>query len=464
MTAFWCELAHLPDGVASRVRILTSGGAIGAIEVGADPRPGDERLAGLVIPGLANTHSHAFHRALRGRTNDAGGTFWTWRERMYEVAARLDPDTYLALARAAYAEMALNGITAVGEFHYLHHAPGGVPYSDPIAMSRALVAAATDAGIRLTLVDTCYLAGGLDAGGYLPLSPEQLRFSDGDAAGWARRHQAVRGLVGDRVVVGAALHSVRAVPADQLAAVAQAAEGEPLHVHLSEQPAENDACLDAHGVTPTRLLADHGILGPGTTAVHAIHLTPADIALLGQTGTGVCACPTTEADLADGIGPFPELAAAGSPLSLGTDQHVRSDILLEAQRLEAHQRLRSGERGAFDPDALLRSATENGHRALGQSGGRLEVGAPADLVALDRSSPRTAGTDPAQAVQVATGADVRAVVIGGEVVVRDGVHRLGDVGALLAEAIEHLQDSQRHTPGANGCSDAMTSGSGGEGL
>lgn len=436
MSAFWCEQAHLPDGVASRVRIATSGGAIVEIEAGADPQPGDDQLAGLTIPGLANAHSHAFHRALRGRTHDQGGTFWTWRERMYTVANRLDPDSYLALARATYAEMALAGITAVGEFHYVHHQPDGTPYADPLAMSRALAQAATEAGIRLTLLDTCYLTGGLGDQGYLPLAPEQLRFSDGDAERWAQRHEALRTLANDHVVIGAAVHSIRAVPADQLGTVLAAlGPDEPLHVHLSEQVAENEVCLAAHGVTPTRLLADHGLLGPRTTAVHAIHVNLADMGLLGRSGTHVCACPTTEADLADGIGPFPELIAAGSPIALGTDQHVTSDILLEAQRLDAHERLRTGERAGFGPESLLRFATENGHRALGQPGGRLEIGAPADLVAIDLTTPRTAGTDPAQAIQVATGAEVRTVVVGGEEIARDGTHRLGDVGTLLTSAV-----------------------------
>src|SRR5690606_22629129 len=191
--------------------LVVEGGAIAAVERDADAEPGDERLAGLVLPGLANAHSHVFHRALRGRTHDDGGTFWTWRERMYAVAARLDPDRYLALARAAYAEMALAGTTSVGELHYLHHRPDGAPYDDPHAMAVALVQAAADAGVRLTLLDTCYLAGGLDATGSMPLAPEQRRFSDGDAERWAARHEGVRTLAGERVVVGAAIHSVRAV-------------------------------------------------------------------------------------------------------------------------------------------------------------------------------------------------------------------------------------------------------------
>ena len=188
---------------------------------------------------------------------------------MYAVAARLDPDSYRALATAAYAEMALAGVTAVAEFHYLHHGPGGVPYADPHAMRDALRAAAADAGVRLTVLDTCYLAGGFDT----PLEGPQLRFGDRDVHAWAERAADADGV---------AVHSVRAVPRDALAVVAKAAEGRPLHVHLSEQPAENAACSRRHGLTPTGLLAAEGVLGPHATAVHATHLTDADIALLGR--------------------------------------------------------------------------------------------------------------------------------------------------------------------------------------
>src|SRR5215207_7319660 len=182
------------------------------------PQADDHLLRGVTLPGLANGHSHAFHRALRGRTHRDGGTFWTWRRQMYAVAAALDPDRYLALARAVYAEMVLAGYTVVGEFHYLHHAPGGRPYADRNAMGAALVQAAAEAGIRLTLLDTCYLAGGLTAGGHQPLDPVQARFSDGDVAAWAAR----AGGLGDGPTVrtGVAAHSVRAVPEDALAVVA----------------------------------------------------------------------------------------------------------------------------------------------------------------------------------------------------------------------------------------------------
>ncbi len=316
-----------------------------------------------------------------------------------------------------------------------------MPYDDPNAMGMALVQAAAEAGVRLTLLDTLYLAGGLGPDGYLPLDPVQTRFSDGSVEAWQQRTEPLERLGDewDHARAAAAVHSVRAVPPDALAALAALGDRRgPLHVHLSEQPAENDACVAAHGVTPTRLLADHGLLGPWTTAVHAIHLTDEDVALLGGSGTTICACPTTEADLADGTGRFPELVAAGSPLCLGTDQHVTTDLLAEAQRLDQHERLRSGRRATFGPAFLLDALGENGFEALGDRGGRLEEGAAGDLVALRLDSPRTAGVDPGQAVLVATADDVHTVVMDGVEMVSDGVHRLGDVGRLLAEAIEPL--------------------------
>ncbi|HEX7302497.1 formimidoylglutamate deiminase [Lentzea sp.] len=423
MVNFWCERAWLPDGLADRVLVRVENGLIASVST-VDTIPlGVRRLHGVVVPGFANAHSHAFHRALRGRTHGGGGTFWTWREGMYALASRLTPQSYYRLARAVYGEMALAGVSAVGEFHYVHDGSN--------EFGHALREAAKDAGIRLTLLDTCYLAGGIGQ----PLSEVQQRFSDGTAERWASR---VRELESDDVMrVGAAIHSVRAVPRDELSTVAQAFPDAPLHVHLSEQPAENEACLAAYGRTPTQLLEEAGALSPRTTAVHATHLTPRDIATLGRTGTGACFCPTTEADLADGIGPARELADAGSPLSLGSDQHAVVDPLLETRALEHGERLRTGQRGRFSPEELLQAATR--HSALGWDGGRIEVGAPCDLVAISCSTPRTAGSLPQQVFLSATASDVDTVVVGGRVVASGGVHEtLGDVGRLLADAIEEL--------------------------
>lgn len=428
----------IEPGVALDVR----DGRIAAVRPGTPaPPPGAEVLRGLTLPGLANAHSHAFHRALRGTVQVGSGTFWTWREVMYATAARLTPDTYHALARAVYAEMALAGITAVGEFHYVHHAPGGTPYADPNAMGEALVAAAAEAGIRITLLDTAYLSSGF---GQPPTAP-QLRFSDGTADAWAERCSVLKER--DHARIGAAIHSVRAVPADQLATVARWAEERraPLHVHLSEQTAENDACREAHGRTPTRLLADHGVLGPRTTGVHNTHLTAEDISLIGGSGTGTCMCPTTERDLADGIGPAVALQQAGSPLSLGSDSHAVIDPFEEARAMELNERLRTRTRGHWTAAALLRAASADGHAALGwEDAGALEPGALADFTTIALDSVRTAGPLPRlgaeTAVFAASAADVSHTVVGGRHVVRDGVHSLvPDVPQALADAVEALR-------------------------
>ncbi|MFF3454842.1 formimidoylglutamate deiminase [Streptomyces sp. NPDC002730] len=444
---YWAEHAWLDTNVEPGVALEVTDGRITAVRKGAEvPPPGAVVLRGLTIPGLANAHSHAFHRALRGTVQVGSGTFWTWREVMYQVASRLTPETYFSLARAVYAEMALAGITVVGEFHYLHHAPGGVAYSDPNAMGEALIAAAADAGIRITLLDTAYLSSAIrdKHSGEAP-NKHQLRFSDGTAEAWAERASALKS--SDHALIGAALHSVRAVPAAQLSTVAQWAEARraPLHVHLSEQTAENDACRAAHGCTPTRLLADHGVLGPRTTGVHNTHLTNEDIALLGSSATGTCMCPTTERDLADGIGPAATLQREGSPLSLGSDSHAVIDLLEEARAMELNERLRTRTRGHWTAAALLRAATEDGHAALGwHDAGRLEPGAPADFTTVALDSVRTAGPVPRLAAETAvfaaTAADVRHTVVAGRHVVRDGVHTLiPDVARALAESIDALR-------------------------
>ncbi|MFJ7078317.1 formimidoylglutamate deiminase [Streptomyces sp. NPDC098781] len=447
---YWLEHAwlgtHVEPGVA--LTVSTSGSAAGgdgritAVRTGVPtPPPGAEILRGLTLPGLANAHSHAFHRALRGTVQVGSGTFWTWREVMYATADRLTPETYHALARAVYAEMALAGVTAVGEFHYVHHAPGGTPYADPNAMGEALIAAAAEAGIRITLLDTAYLSSGF---GQAPDS-HQLRFSDGDAEAWAERCSVLKEQ--DHARIGAAIHSVRAVPADQLETVARWAEERraPLHVHLSEQTAENEACREIHGCTPTQLLALHGVLGPRTTGVHNTHLTAEDVSLIGGSGTGTCMCPTTERDLADGIGPAAALQNEGSPLSLGSDSHAVIDLLEEARAMELNERLRTRTRGHWTAAALLRAASADGHAALGWDGaGTLEAGALADFTTVALDSVRTAGPLPRlgaeTAVFAASAADVSHTVVAGRHVVRDGVHALvPDVPKALADAVEALR-------------------------
>ena len=445
---WWCEHAWLGgDSVADGVLFTVADGRITAIDTRTTALPGSHRLRGLVIPGLANAHSHAFHRALRGRTQRDRGSFWTWRDLMYRAAERLNPIRYRRLTRAVYAEMALSGITCVGEFHYVHHDTGGVRYAEPNAMGRAVIDGAADAGIRLTLLDTCYLSSAPDGA---PLAGPQQRFGDGSGDKWAERVEALLHQAdGQRsVIVGAALHSVRGVPVEHMPAVVQWAQtyNVPLHVHSSEQTREVEQCLEVHGRTPTAVLRDAGVLGPRTTAVHATHLTAEDIADIGHTSTGVCFCPTTESDLGDGICPAPALLAGRGLFSLGSDSHAMIDLFEEARAVELNERLASGTRGTIAADRLLRAATHDGHHALGWTdAGELTVGARADFVAVQTDSIRTAGGGGTveNVVFAAAAPDVTDVVVDGRAVVVDRKHAtVPDVEAELVTAIADLMDDR----------------------
>jgi cytosine/adenosine deaminase-related metal-dependent hydrolase len=492
VSEFWCEYAWLGGEAATAgVVIGVEGERIVTVRIGCAEAPeGATVLPGYTLPGLANAHSHAFQRAFRGKTEVGRGTFWTWRERMYEAALRLDPDNYFALARATFGEMALAGITSVGEFHYVHHAPDGTPYEDPNAMGAAVIAAAREAGIRITLIDACYLHGGIGE----ELSDGQLRFSDGTVEAWAERVSALAegaaglggaagppGLCGpahaaraaeasgpgaaagvarasgpggaspaassarSTVRVGAAIHSVRAVDPTEAAAVAAWANqrGAPLHAHVSEQAAENEACQAAYGRTPTELLAEAGALSERFTAIHVTHPTDRDRTLLGEAGATVCLCPTTERNLADGIGPAASLRAAGARLAVGSDSQAVIDPFEEARAIELDERLARLGRGNQDAAALLEAATVGGHRAIGwPEAGRIERGALADLVNLSADGVRLAGISPEVAAAslafAATAADVTSVIVAGEFIVRDGKHLRMDVATDLRESIAAL--------------------------
>ena len=452
MTAhYWCELAWLGGPRATEgVVIAVDADRISAVCVGVPVRPeGAVPLAGLTLPALANAHSHAFHRALRGRTHAGRGNFWSWRDLMYRVANRLDPDSYRRLARAVFAEMALAGIGTVGEFHYVHHRPDGTAYDDPNAMGTAVVEAARDAGIRLTLLDTLYLRGGLDAAlddGYEPLQPTQARFSDGSADRWAHRVERLASTVsGPMTRVGAAVHSVRAVdpPSIKVATDWARERGAPLHFHASEQPAENEQCVAVHGMSPVEVIVQAGGLGSGTTLVHATNANGRDQALIGEAGALCCLCPSTERDLADGTGPSVGLARHGVGLCLGSDSHAAIDLFEEARTVELDQRAASGVRGVFDTESLTEMATSAGCRSLGwPEGGRLEAGALADFATVGLDSVRMAGTDAdaalAATVFAATSADVQHLVVGGRTVVRDGRHTTIDAAAELTAAIAEV--------------------------
>ena len=424
MRTYWVARALLPTGAATGVVVACDGdgdGRLASVTAGvARPPAGAVTLGGpdaLAIPGLVDGHSHAFHRALRGRA--AGGDFWAWRAGMYRLVDRLGPESLLALATAAFGELLLAGVTTVHEFHYLHQPPG---------MDDAVCEAARRAGIRLVLLDTCYLRAGFDDA---PLDAVQQRFCDGDVERGAGREEKFVSANPD-VTVGAAIHRVRAVDPASMGSVAEwaRARSATLHLHLSEQPAENAACLAATGRTPARLAHDHGVLGPSTTAVHATHLTADDTAELGATRTAVCLCPTTERDLADGIGPASALAAAGCALRVGTDSHTVVDLFEEARAVELDERLATGRRGLHRPDDLLTAAT---------AGAALRPGEPADLCVVGLDGVRLAGVDPGDPVPMlvgaATAADVTDAVVAGRHVVRGGHHIALDVAADLRAAI-----------------------------
>jgi formiminoglutamate deiminase len=392
---------------AENVLIEVEDGLISNVTEDAKASPGATTLRGWTIPGLANVHSHAFQRVLRGSTESGGGDFWEWREQMYNAAESWTAAGYLEHCSAVFREMLQAGITAVGEFHYLH-ALGN-------QLGEAVALAATQEGIRLTLIDACYLQGGVDG---RPLEGAQRSFSDGDVDGWAARMDDLT--LGEDVRVAAAIHSVRAVDVPSMRKVAAWARKHeaPLHIHLAEQPAEVEECIAVHGCTPAQLLEREGILGPDLTAVHAIHVDDADIALLGRHQVSVVACTTSERDLGDRVGPLGRLAAAGSRMCVGSDSNAVIDMLEEARGLELDQRRATGRRVHHQPDELFRAATAGGMRALGWDGGELKAGMLADFITIQPPQVEARkNLDLGYLMFCCSAADVVNVVVGGKTVV-----------------------------------------------
>ena len=393
---------------ATDVLIEVKDGRIEAIIEGVPPPPGAVVLEGWTIPGLANVHSHAFQHMLRGTAESGAGDFWAWRQEMYR-RTDWDPADYYRYSRFVYQEMVEAGITAGGEFHYLHRHGN--------ELGEAVIKAASEVGIRITLIDACYLRGGLD---WRPLDEAQQTFSDGDVEHWARRVDRLKDAEGVRI--GAAIHSVRAVDPKSMREVAAWARERkaPLHAHLAEQPAEVEECRTVEGCTPAELFEREGILGPDLTVVHAIHVDQHDISLLGANNVTVCACSTTERDLGDRVGPLRALADAGCPIAVGSDSNAVIDILEEARALELDQRRATGRRVLHQPEELLEAATKNGMRALGWEAGELKKGMLADFVTLDQ--PRDTARrqiDPAYVVYGYSACDVSNVVVGGTTVVSE---------------------------------------------
>ncbi len=430
------------DGVAKSgvgVRLHKNGGIaqVGSLEAMGRP---DHTLRGRVLlPGFVNAHSHAFQRLLRGRTQLVQGddSFWSWRQAMYRVAAALTPESVYTTARQAFIEMLLAGVTTVGEFHYLHHQPGGVAYSEPNELADSVVRAAQDAGVRLCLLRVVYLRGDFDA----PLAEHQLRFADASLELACERIDLLQRRLlatGDATLAwGLAPHSLRAVPLDAVVALKARYAHQPLHIHASEQRREVDGSRAAYGNTPVALLAASGVLDANTTVVHATHISSAEVDALALCGATVCVCPTTEADLGDGLLPAGQLAKRGVPLALGTDGQTSSSVLAEARRLEMHERLRTEKRNILAgrdgkvAAKLLKCATLAGASALGLSVGSIARGYWADLVSYDLDDPHLAGADDDSLLATLLfSADSRAVcdvMVGGRWIVQDGYHHLAHV-------------------------------------
>jgi formimidoylglutamate deiminase len=461
------------------------------------------RLPGrAMLPGMVNAHSHAFQRVIRGRTeyrgSSAADSFWTWRAQMYSAAARLTPEDLYDASRMAFLEMALAGITTVGEFHYLHRTADGREYDDPNLLAREVVRAARDVGLRIALLRVAYARAG-----YRKEPDErQRRFIEPDPATFIRHTQAlIRDLApgdaraesdaadsesaaADEVKapwmtaeapasawVGVAPHSVRAVSVEYLREVERFAlsAGLPVHMHVAEQPAETEACLAETGRTPVALLAEEGVLSPRFTGVHAVHVTAEEVASLGSSGACVCACPTTERNLGDGIVPADALLGAGVPVALGTDSHAQIDLLEDARELEYHLRLRTLRRNVLAPAParardvdksraevdggraeengvgaaedegrvmsalaarLFECASASGARSVGVPGGAFEPGRAADFFTVALDDPSIAGAAaedllPAIVFSLSRAA-VRETAVGGRLVTEQGRHPAQD--------------------------------------
>ena len=427
-----------------------------------------------LLPGLVNAHSHSFQRVIRGRTEHraaARDSFWTWREQMYAAAERLTPTDLYDAARMAFLEMILGGTTAVGEFHYLHHAPGGTPYDEPNLLAQEVVRAARDVGLRIALLRVAYARAGFE----MPPNARQARFIERDAQTFIKHADELRGALAqateagatddthalatlDSAWVGVAPHSVRAVPLDYLHEVCAYARAHALvaHMHVAEQPAEVAACVREHGRTPVALLAAEGLLDARTTLVHAVHVTPAEVDALARARAHVCACPTTERNLGDGIVPADLFFNAGVRVALGTDSHAQIDLLEDARELEYHLRLQRLERAVLAPPPhtggaeqraglaarLFECATEAGAASIGAHAGTLAPGRAADFFTVDLNDPSIAGAHddallPAIVFALARTA-VRDVVVGGQLIVQDGRH------PAQVEIIERFDKLQRN--------------------
>jgi formimidoylglutamate deiminase len=389
-----------------------------------------------LLPGFVNVHSHSFQRLIRGKSESrivSGKDFWSWRGTMYHAASRLNPTDVYDVARMAFLEMALAGTTTVGEFHYLHNAPNGEPYDDPNLLSKQVIAAAQSVGIRIVLLRTAYLRSGYE----LRSDPGQVRFFESTSAFLKNMTALVNGCSTSQAEVrfGVAPHSIRAVPLPDLKEIAAWTRDNkfPLHVHVAEQVAENTACLREYGLTPVELFNKENLLGPDFTAVHAIHINSAEIAMLANADSTVCSCPTTERNLGDGIVAADRVMTAGVRVALGSDSQAQIDPLEDARELDYHLRLEHQQRAILDQIAekplashLFDCATTHGLRALGLPGGGLTGGSFADFFTVDLNDVSIAGHSAEDLLPILVfslnRSAIRDVVVNGRFIVRDQQH------------------------------------------
>ncbi len=435
--------ALLPDGWTSDVAVdVDAAGTIVGVTAGQRP-DGREVLAGPVVPAMPNVHSHAFQRALAGRTGrtKAGSddSFWTWRHAMYAFLDRIDADALEAVAAQAYVEMAKSGYASVAEFHYVHHDPEGVPYADPAELAWRIVAAAQTAGLNLTLLPVFYAHGGF---GGMPPTQGQRRFTH-SVHTFAELHDRLRGRAAEHAyVLGVAPHSLRAVTAEELADVVRlAAPGAPIHIHAAEQSKEVDDCYAWSRMRPVEWLVAQARIDARWCVVHATHMTEREVAALAASGAVAGLAPTTEADLGDGTFPGIAYAMASGRYAVGSDANIQISPFAELRQLEWSQRLRARRRnvmpandGATIGTSLWAAAARGGAQALAQPAGAIAVGRRADLVVLDTRDAALAELPRDDALDAAIfgpcRAPVRDVVAGGRFVVRDGRHPQED--AVLA--------------------------------
>jgi formimidoylglutamate deiminase len=389
--------ALTPEGWRSDVRIAIEGPRIAAIEVGVSPRHGDERH-GVAVPGVVNVHSHAFQRAMAGLAEIRGegtDTFWTWRETMYRFALAMSPDDVEAVAAQAYVEMLESGFTAVGEFHYLHHAPDGSPYDAPGEMAARVLAAAREVGIGMTLLPVFYAHATF---GGAPPKPEQRRFIT-DVACFARLLEDCRRQVAGRPgdVVGVAPHSLRAATPSELSEIVALAGGSPIHIHVAEQAKEVEDCVAWSGARPVRWLLDHADVDERWCLVHATHMDRQETLGAARSRAVAGLCPVTEADLGDGFFNAPAFLGAEGRYGVGTDSNVSIGVAGELRQLEYAQRLSARERNVLAPPggssgrALLDAVWRGGGQALARPSGKLAAGAIADVLTLRTGHPTFAG-------------------------------------------------------------------------